>query len=91
MTDTTSVRSVVKALEGGGVVGQLTGTSRFAVHNWVKRNQFPGHHYKVLQAAAAVKGLHIPDDLFARVLVHPSAVKEDHLTDDHSVSPKPAA
>lgn len=73
----TTVREVVKALGGGAVVGDLTGTSRFAVHNWVKRNQFPGHHYKAIQEMVQrLHGAQVADDLFARVLVHPRALKD---------------
>lgn len=83
-----SVREVVKALGGGQKVGDLTETSRFAVHNWVKRDQFPGHHYSVVQAAAALEGFRVPDELFARMLAHPRDLKESH---DNPLPKEPSA
>jgi hypothetical protein len=78
MHEAKSVREAVKALGGGQVVGDFTRTSRFAVHNWVKRDQIPGHHYGVMNERASAVDLRIPDDLYARVLVHPRDVKERH-------------
>lgn len=88
MHEAKNVRQAVAALGGGGAVGRLTETSRFAVHNWVKRDQFPGQHYVTLQEAARANGLHIRDDLFARVLVHPRDIKAEALQpNDPSISP----
>jgi hypothetical protein len=73
-----SVREAVKLLGGGPAVGEATGTSRFAVHYWVKREMIPGSHYQTMRRLAAEKNLHIPDDFFARVLIHPRDIREQH-------------
>jgi hypothetical protein len=73
-----SVREAVKLLGGGPKVGEATQTSRFAVHYWVKREMIPGSHYQVMRRLAAEKNLHIPDEFFARVLIHPRDIKEQH-------------
>jgi hypothetical protein len=83
-----NVREVAKAFGDGQKLADLTGTSRFAVHNWIKRDQIPGHHYAAIQEATRALGLCVPDELFARVLVHPRDIKDSH---DHPVSEESGA